>query len=125
MRREFDPLRFHQMKCTWHLCENETDTKFCSTKCKSKYHVTKRRRKLKEQAVEYKDGTCQCCEYDGTKCADVMEFHHLDPREKDFSIGQDGKTRAWARIQAEIDKCVMLCCRCHREVHAGVRTIPL
>ena len=27
---------------------------------------------------------------------------------------------SWARIVRELDKCVLLCCRCHREVHDGM-----
>lgn len=26
-------------------------------------------------------------------------------------------------LKKEVDKCILLCCRCHREVHAGVITL--
>lgn len=57
------------------------------------------------------------CSYD--RCMDALQFHHLDPSEKDFVLSRVG-TWAWQRIVNELDKCVLLCCRCHTEVHAGV-----
>jgi len=90
---------------------------FCSQKCKSKFYVDRRRKELKIISVQYKGGKCYICDYD--KCINALEFHHLDASEKDFSIGADGYTRSWDKVKSELDKCVMLCCRCHRECHAG------
>lgn len=81
--------------------------------------VTKRRKKLKQMAVEYKGGKCAKCGYD--KCNDALEFHHPDPTQKDFSISNKGRTIAWEKIRKEIDKCIMLCANCHREVHANIQ----
>lgn len=55
-----------------------------------------------------------------SKCVDALDFHHLDPTQKDFGFGAKGYTRAWSKIQKELDKCVMLCSNCHRETHAGL-----
>jgi len=78
--------------------------------------VDKRRKKLRTMAVEYKGGKCELCGYN--KCAQALDFHHLDPKLKDFGISMDGLTRAWSRVKKELDKCIMLCANCHREVHA-------
>lgn len=77
--------------------------------------VTKRRAKLKILAVEYKGGKCERCGYD--KCIAALDFHHLDPKEKDFGIADKGNTRAFDKIKIELDKCIMLCANCHREEH--------
>jgi len=77
--------------------------------------VKKRRRKLKEMAIEYKGGKCQECGYNKAKTA--LEFHHLDPNEKDFGIAAKGHTRSWEKIKIELDKCIMVCSNCHREIH--------
>lgn len=82
-----------------------------------KKYVNENRRKKKIQAVEYKGGCCRICKY--KRCMDALQFHHLDPSEKDFSINRAG-TWAWVRLIKELDKCVLLCNRCHTEVHAGV-----
>jgi hypothetical protein len=52
----------------------------------------------------------------------IFDFHHKDASTKSFGV-QDGNTRSWPRIAAELAKCVMLCANCHREVHAGVRVL--
>ena len=84
--------------------------------------VTKRRKKIKMMAIQYKGGKCAICGY--SRCPDVLEFHHLNPQAKEFGMGVGGLTRSWARVKAEADKCVMLCANCHREVHAGVVQLP-
>jgi hypothetical protein len=107
--------------CEWHQCTNEAKRKYCSDKCKAKAGVHRYRKNLKQKAVDYKGGACAVCGYD--KCVDALEFHHLDPTEKDFGIGSGGHTRRWVDVVPELDKCVMLCANCHREVHSGLRTV--
>ena len=82
--------------------------------------VAKRRRALKQRAVDYMGGKCQCCGYN--KHVGVLDFHHLDPTTKEFSISGRGMTRSWEKIQAELNKCVLVCANCHREIELGVRT---
>lgn len=78
--------------------------------------ATVRRRHLKEQAVAYLGGKCICCGYD--KCSAAFDMHHIDDRTKDFNISD---RRAWNEaLRLELDKCVLLCANCHREVHAGL-----
>jgi len=66
-------------------------------------------------------GRCYSCDAEGP--AAIFEFHHLDAAQKSFGISQDGNTRSWTRVIAELAKCVMLCANCHREVHAGAREL--
>lgn len=87
---------------------------FRCTKCRT-YQVSKRRDQLKLKAIEYKGGKCERCEY--SKCIAALEFHHLNPKEKDFAISTSGHTRSWEKIKVELDKCILVCCRCHREIH--------
>lgn len=63
---------------------------------------------------------CYACDRRGP--AVIFDFHHWDAGTKSFGV-QDGNTRSWPRIAAELAKCVMLCANCHREVHAGVREL--
>lgn len=79
--------------------------------------VTKRRRGLKELAVNYKGGVCYDCGL-RSQYYQVYDFHHLDPTQKDFNIGHNGHTRSWDKTKEELDKCVMLCATCHRIRHA-------
>ena len=41
---------------------------------------------------------------------------------KDFAISADGILRSWAKIEAELARCVLRCANCHRETHAGLRS---
>jgi len=80
--------------------------------------VRKRRRKIRQMAVEYKGGRCQMCGY--SRCIDALEFHHADSSGKDFSISEKGYTRSLAKVKEELDKCTLLCANCHREIHAQI-----
>jgi hypothetical protein len=78
--------------------------------------VHKRRKKVRQMAVEYKGGKCQTCGYN--RCVEALEFHHHNSSGKDFSISEKGYTRSWDRVKEELDKCMLLCANCHREFHA-------
>lgn len=72
------------------------------------------RRELKIRAVNYLGGKCIECDYDENYAA--MVFHHRDSKDKDFNINDALKWK-WERIVKELDKCDLLCCRCHTELH--------
>jgi hypothetical protein len=82
-------------------------------KCNSCY-VNKRRFSLKEKSVDYLGGCCSLCGY--SKCVKALEFHHLDPSRKEFTIS-GSHSRSWGKIKNELDKCILLCANCHREKH--------
>jgi hypothetical protein len=84
--------------------------------------VTKRRKKLKSLAVELKGGKCQICGY--CKYVGALDFHHLDENKKDFDLSTRGLTRSWEKIKEEIDKCILVCSNCHREIHGGLIKLP-
>lgn len=77
--------------------------------------VSKRRRKLKLLAVEYKGGKCKRCGYDKSPAA--LDFHHIDSTTKLFGISSKGLTRSFEKLKIELDKCIILCANCHREEH--------
>ena len=79
--------------------------------------VAKRRRKIKALAIEYKGKKCQVCGYN--KYQGALDLHHING-EKEFSIGEKGYTRSWEKVKAELDKCILVCANCHRELEAGI-----
>jgi hypothetical protein len=110
-------------ECKKHgLCDHVEDSKGKQWRCKACRvdAVVKRRKNIKLKAVEYKGG---CCEHCGFKSdyPDVYDFHHKDPTQKDFGIAKKGVTRAWSKVQEELDKCIMLCSNCHRIEHAKTK----
>ena len=84
----------------------------------SKVRVSQRRKELIQMAVESKGGKCQICGYH--KCIAALEFHHLDRAQKLFGIRSNGSTMSWEKMGAELQKCVLLCANCHREVEANL-----
>jgi hypothetical protein len=84
--------------------------------------VRARREKVRLMAVAYKGGHCQVCGYNA--CIEALEFHHLDPTQKDFGISNKGYTRSWDKVREELDKCILLCANSHREVHAEILQLP-
>lgn len=98
-------------------CDNKSGETLTDEERKRKNveYVQRRRHKIKEMAIEYKGGCCQCCGYDKSKRA--LEFHHIDPTEKDFNISHKGHSRSWKRVKKELDKCILVCSNCHAEIH--------
>lgn len=84
--------------------------------------VTKRRKKIKQMAIEYKGGKCLFCGYH--KYPGALEFHHIGNDDKDFGLSTKGLTRSWKRTKEELEKCVLVCANCHRELHAGILQPP-
>lgn len=81
--------------------------------CKSQLQKEKRKQ-LKNLAIAYKGGKCSVCSYD--KCLAALEFHHLDPTKKEFSISSYS-INDLDLLKLELDKCILLCSNCHREIH--------
>ena len=84
---------------------------------KRNLHVRKfNRKEIKRRLIEYKGGKCQICGYN--RCQDALDFHHLEPSQKDYNIS--GGTKSFNTLKSEVDKCILVCANCHREIHAGM-----
>ena len=67
----------------------------------------------KLELIKYKGGCCEVCGYD--KCPAALEFHHKDPKGKDFAISSH--SYSFEKMKKEVDKCMLVCSNCHREIH--------
>ncbi len=90
-------------------------------KCRSEA-VSRYRRRVKQRLIDRAGGACQLCGYDSYSQA--LHFHHVAPEGKTFTISRHGVTRSYSEVEAEADKCLLLCANCHAEVEAGVAEIP-
>ena len=93
-------------------------------KCNENFYPKKQaktRKLIKKWALQYKGNQCNYCGYN--KCEEALEFHHINPEEKDFSISDRDIKLDWKAIQKELDKCILVCSNCHREIHNGILTI--
>jgi 5-methylcytosine-specific restriction endonuclease McrA len=72
--------------------------------------------KRKLYFIEKLGGKCCKCGYH--KNISALEFHHLDPSEKEF--GADARhlsNTSMEKLEREIEKCILVCANCHREIH--------
>lgn len=93
---------------------NKPGTSVYCKPCTSAQAV-ERQRKFKEDCVAYKGGKCEICGYN--RCIAALEFHHMDPKLKDFSVSSKKFHSLNEVIKAELDKCQLCCATCHREIH--------
>lgn len=105
---ENDPTLFPKNKTK--LCKK------CDYKRTNEY-MKQRRLKF----LELKGNRCFKCGYDRYQGA--LEFHHINPEEKEVLDTQTVTSRKISDIMKELDKCVILCANCHREVHGNVLQI--
>lgn len=75
----------------------------------------------KRELILRKGGKCHLCgiSYNGKNGA-IFDFHHVNPKEKDFNISARLRDNSYIPqdIYDEIDKCVLLCSNCHRQLHS-------
>ena len=92
-----------EQKRQWYIDNRE--------ECKTKIYTTRIR--LREYINNYKlSRGCSICGYN--KCAAVLEFHHNG--DKDF-LPNSSSGRSIENLKKEIEKCIVLCANCHRELH--------
>lgn len=84
---------------------------------KTKIEVGKRnslyRRSKKKTLVALFGGICTICK--GIFHPAAYDFHHLNPKEKDFNIALNLN---YEDCLEELKKCILVCSNCHRELHA-------
>ncbi len=78
------------------------------------YH-RKRRIFKKEVLVKQSGGKCSDCGGVFHHC--VYDFHHLDPKLKNYFPAYAINQLSKVKVQEEIKKCIMLCANCHRIRH--------
>lgn len=83
---------------------------------KARERRNKKRRYLICYALQYKkdSGGCPC----GEKHPFLLDFHHRDPNNKLADISfLVRRLRSLKVLQAELEKCDILCANCHRRLH--------
>ena len=59
-------------------------------------------------------GRCELCGYDAKNNLSTLDFDHLHPQEKLFSISRMvNRCFSESKLRREIDKCQLLCANCH------------
>jgi len=89
-----------------------------SEKDKETYNISRNKRyqNKTQKIIDYLGGCCSICGYNKSNYA--MECHHENPNEKEHTIAQL-KRKKWVIILKEIEKCILLCSNCHRNIHTN------
>lgn len=119
--KEHQPLRlFDKDKTKKDGCYSYC--KMCRQNKNKQYNIdVERRRKIgrkywlaQRKLVDgLKINGCAICGYD--KCAAALNFHHVNPKDKKFLVSPITISRK--DIFEELQKCILLCSNCHREIH--------
>jgi hypothetical protein len=86
---------------------------------KKSLNVINWKKQKKLLLIQHKGGKCERCGYN--KCEEALEFHHLDPTKKDFTISSN--SYSFQKMKTEADKCILVCSNCHREIHWELKQI--
>lgn len=76
--------------------------------------VIKFRQKRKQDLVNIYGSQCSLCGYH--ECIGALEFHHIVPSEKSFSLST-GNCHSLEEDLKEAEKCLLVCSNCHKEIH--------
>lgn len=57
------------------------------------------------------------CEHCGISDHRVLDLHHTSRDDKVMAVSQLYQNAAWAKVEAEMEKCRVLCSNCHRIEH--------
>lgn len=81
------------------------------------YELQKQRGiKRKYEAIIARGGKCQVCGYN--KNISALEFHHLDTNKKEYQLdSRRFSNTSIEKLEQELDKCILLCSNCHKELH--------
>lgn len=93
----------------------------CCKKCSNEYIISTQKLK-KQKAIEYKGGKCIICGYN--KYFGALEFHHIESDKKEHNLSYM-KTYSFEKMKKELDKCILVCANCHREIHAQIATFSI
>ena len=86
----------------------------------SSENVMSYQKRRKKDLVRLFGGKCLICGFD--KFQEALEFHHVNPQEKDFGLATGIKSLE--KQLEEAKKCIMVCSNCHRGIHAGHYEVP-
>ncbi len=111
----------------WYKNSDQAQIKACAyrkeyklpetSKIKKKAWVAQRRADHMAKLVELLGGECRICGLVDDPI--VYDFHHVDPRLKEFALSQRVGTQSWDVVWKEAQKCVLLCVICHRKLTHG------
>jgi len=111
-KRKKDGLTSWCKKCTSEISK----TYYLNNTEKVLKSMKKSKEKINAWFIEFKQTlSCEKC---GENHHSTLDFHHKDPKIKEFSISvMIRKNKCEQDIREELEKCIVLCSNCHRIFH--------
>ena len=105
------------------ICSNESAKKDYKDNNRKNLFIERANSRKQEMKILFnkvRSGNgCAFCEEREICC---MDFHHLDPLQKDVNVSYLCECKSKDRMLNEMKKCVVVCSNCHRKIHAGLLT---
>lgn len=106
--------------CTCKPCavaaSQKSQEKYSHTEWEDYKKKTTQFKKYKVAALNELKLASGCCICGYKKCGTALEFHHVDAREKRYSIAEKTRSFAYDKLMVEISKCILVCSNCHSEI---------
>jgi hypothetical protein len=119
-------LHMPDLRCS--ICARQLtgrQRRFCSRHCKNADTNNRHQNYLAQSArglarklayIQASGGKCTLCGYSRNVAA--LAWHHRDPASKSFELDlRNLSNRSEASLERELEKCDLICCNCHAEVH--------
>lgn len=126
--KEIELVEYEPGFRTEEFCETHGHTEFTYSsrfkiKCIKCSSMTKslRKNRNRQELLNRFGGKCSNCSYN--KCDSALQFHHIDPSNKEFEISESAYSLE--NLIEEAKKCVLLCANCHAEVEHEISRIRL
>lgn len=74
---------------------------------------SRKRKRMWYNTIMDEQSCVKCGESDNA----CLDWHHLDPSQKEYEVSFLLCNRSKKSILEEIDKCICLCSNCHRKLH--------
>lgn len=78
-------------------------------------------RNRKTNLISLFHSKCCICGFD--KFQEALEFHHVNPEEKEIPLSANKMVSLERQIN-EAKKCILVCSNCHKGIHAGYYQVP-
>lgn len=114
-RKAFTPILYTCESCNkeyYYTAKGCASTKKCNSCI-----ISLRRKRKKQNLLTIVGTSCYICGYN--RCTRALQFHHLNPKDKNFEISQS-LTKSDEKLFKEIEKTIVLCANCHAELHDGL-----
>ena len=98
-----------EIKTYWLVINKERIQKWHKNRLKEKHNILD----------SLKINGCAICGYN--ICNEALEFHHTISKNKKFLLHVDSMSKNDKIITKELNKCILLCANCHKEIRAKER----